>query len=127
MVTRMACAVAPETPQADATLTVTLAAEIVPEGKPEPVTLTAEVPLVPELGEADAANVTDCALPAIAQVRKHTAPIARAIVLLLPKPERMEGAAKVGMNLRRRRRKRPSRPVPARMKALGSGVGWISA
>ena len=80
LVTAMAGAVAPETPQADATETVTFAAETVPEGKPEPVTLTAEIPLVPELGEAAAPKVTDCALPAPAHVRKKMAPIARAIV-----------------------------------------------
>ena len=109
MVTRMAGAVAPETPHADATVNVAFAAGIVPEGKPEPVMLTAEVPLAPELGEVDAVNVTDCAFPALAAAKTTTAPTITAAAVLLMRFERTKDAAKVGTSLRRRNN-RPSRP-----------------
>ena len=50
LLTEVAVVELPEPAQDEATPMVTLAAGMVPEGKPEPVILTAEVPLAPEPG-----------------------------------------------------------------------------
>ena len=62
VVTVDAAAVVGDPPQLVARETRTFAGEMPPDGKPEPVTLTVEVPAEPELGLVTALSFTvDCA------------------------------------------------------------------
>src|ERR1035437_472402 len=81
LVTELTWAGLPGPAHVGATLSVTLAAGMVPEGNPEPVTFTAVIPLAPELGAVHALSFTDCAVldcgstSRKAQARPRTTPM----------------------------------------------------